>query len=335
MKKHCERIVTTSKFEKNPKETCKWEMRDGKKNENNIPQPIEDYLDVFKDLLLDKYYFSLLQVLGKITKKEALSFEFNENEVKKKNAIPTMTNNSTNRTYGSKDYVNLSNTASESPISPSNPYINFFKRRSDKSAFWHEQPPLCHKEMSLNQIANDVTDNIATEFVDWLISIKGDEESTLTVKVLKEMFDIGSLTSTATTMQRVLKETPSVSQKIADARNIPEVSKRNLLHREILRDKKAARISKKVLAFGKSLPSHLQVIPPKGMTDKWMKCEKLSKDLETMATVWEGITHLKSTRGFCEFLYKEKPFLKRPKYLVDSGMMNPTKQLWSHMDKHI
>lgn len=70
----------------------------------------------------------------------------------------------------------------------------------------------------------------------------------------------------------------------------------------------------------------LQVRPPVKVTyKKWVQCERVPEKLETMAAVWQGITHLKSTRAFCEYLYNEHPEIKPPRYLIDSGMMDPDK----------
>ncbi|CAG9864145.1 unnamed protein product [Phyllotreta striolata] len=45
-------------------------------------------------------------------------------------------------------------------------------------------------------------------------------------------------------------------------------------------------------------------------------------ELETMANVWNGITHLKSTKTFCERLPKSYPTVKPPKCLVDAGLID-------------
>lgn len=51
---------------------------------------------------------------------------------------------------------------------------------------------------------------------------------------------------------------------------------------------------KRLIAFGKTLPPHLRHDPPpKHETRKWLKCDKIPKDLVTMAAVWKDIKGLR------------------------------------------
>lgn len=47
-------------------------------------------------------------------------------------------------------------------------------------------------------------------------------------------------------------------------------------------------------AFGTHLPDDIKVKPPtEKYYKKWMSCERVPEKLASMATVWQGITHLK------------------------------------------
>ena len=100
------------------------------------------------------------------------------------------------------------------------------------------------------------------------------------------------------------------------------MAKRSQLHRQLLRDLKASKETKRVFAFGTKLDKKYQILPPKmADIDKWLVCTRVPQQLESMATVWRGITHLRSTRAYCEYLL-EHPEITPPKYLVDSHMLD-------------
>jgi hypothetical protein len=100
------------------------------------------------------------------------------------------------------------------------------------------------------------------------------------------------------------------------------MAKRSQLHRQLLRDLEASKLKKRVFAFGTKLDKEYQILPPK-MADinKWLTCKRVPPELESMAAVWQGITHLRSTRAYCEYLL-EHPDITPPKYLVDMKMLN-------------
>jgi len=51
--------------------------------------------------------------------------------------------------------------------------------------------------------------------------------------------------------------------------------------------------------------------------------EMLTTDLEELSfkDVWENLVHMNATKQFCKFL-KDRPNLKKPKYLVDASLFN-------------
>lgn len=70
-----------------------------------------------------------------------------------------------------------------------------------------------------------------------------------------------------------------------------------------MKDAKAEDTSARTTAFGTAIPGELQFRPPKNQVrTNWLQCDHVPADLETMDVVWNGITHLKSVRGFVEWL---------------------------------
>ncbi|XP_018565134.1 uncharacterized protein LOC108906390 [Anoplophora glabripennis] len=212
----------------------------------------------------------------------------------------------------------------ESELLRENPYTNFFKRRPDRAAIWRELPPLSLEEMNLSQKADAIARSIATNFVEWIKTLGGDEETSINVQSVMEMFEIASQNDSTRTLRVELKEMPSVPSKVAEFMRVPQMSNTVMLHREIKRDKMATKKKRQIVAFGRRLPSEMQVRPLDGKQyRKWQRCERVPEKIATMAAVWQGITHLRSTKAFCEFIFNEKTDIKPPKYLVDTGMMDP------------
>lgn len=72
------------------------------------------------------------------------------------------------------------------------------------------------------------------------------------------------------------------------------MSKINMLHQEIKRDKLATKKKTQIVAFGRRLPSNMQVKPlDEKEYRKWQRCERVPEKIATMAAVWQGITHLR------------------------------------------
>lgn len=66
------------------------------------------------------------------------------------------------------------------------------------------------------------------------------------------------------------------------------------MHRLIRSDIRAARKKKRLVAFGSSLPMDMQIKPTKDdIAKKWLYCDKVPENLQSMAAIWEGITHLR------------------------------------------
>lgn len=149
--------------------------------------------------------------------------------------------------------------------------------------------------------------------MEWLSNIDaGEKKTSLDPATVIKMFDIGFDTHAATSLKVSVKEVPTVSEHTATARQLPwvditrnfclltsnhcsfQLSRTNCLFTQIERDRKAARKKKLLTAFGQTLPPHLRHDPPPSVeAKKWRKCDKIPKDLVSMAYVWKDITHLR------------------------------------------
>lgn len=94
-----------------------------------------------------------------------------------------------------------------------------------------------------------------------------------------------------------------VPRAVALARNCPGAAELALTRRHLVTDARAERRPKRTVGFGTALPDRLRFVPPRNrVNEKWLECENVRKDLETMDAVWKGITHLSSVKGFIDWL---------------------------------
>ncbi|CAG9768631.1 unnamed protein product [Ceutorhynchus assimilis] len=232
--------------------------------------------------------------------------------------------NETRQSSGERSAKNIRTSATKAPVEVSKckMYMDFFKRKPDRAAVWRNLPPLSLSEMTLTQRAKTVTEQIATDFVNWLRDLGGDEEVSLSVGAIIEMFEIGFQANSTRSLRVGIQEIPSVSKRVAITKKCPEKARRSVLRQEIMKDLRASKKKTIYSAFGGRLPAEMQGRPPaENYFKKWMTCDRVPERLTSMATVWQGITHLKSTRAYCEFLL-EQPDVKPPKYLLECGMMD-------------
>ncbi|KAJ8922668.1 hypothetical protein NQ315_007700 [Exocentrus adspersus] len=104
-----------------------------------------------------------------------------------------------------------------------NPYLNFFKTKPNRAAIWRELPPLSLEEMNLSQKADAIARAIATNFVEWVKTLGGDQETTISVESVMKMFEIASQDDSTRSIKVQLKEMPSISPKVAEYMRAPEV----------------------------------------------------------------------------------------------------------------
>ncbi|KAK9710743.1 hypothetical protein QE152_g25870 [Popillia japonica] len=205
---------------------------------------------------------------------------------------------------------------------PGDPYIKFFKTKTDRAAIWKTLPPLKLEEMNLTQKAKAITEMIAQDFYEWLKNIGGDEQPTLDTQTIIRLFEIGFNYHAAHSLCVKIKEMPAVTDAIAETRNLPEASVRECLHTQLQQDLRAYKTKEKLVAFGKMLPLELRSKPPReDFVKKWLHCKKVPRKLATMEAVWGGIEGLRSTRAFCHWLI-DHPEIIPPHYLEEKGMLD-------------
>ncbi|EFA02327.1 uncharacterized protein LOC655761 [Tribolium castaneum] len=307
-KKKCSHIIRRSKYERNAAEVTNWWHRLFSLLESEAAIPPDRRLDVVNEIFPEKLLNRILSILSFVRscKRPTTDDESPKppDDQKTDDSIPT------------EDHQ-------RKEVGPHNPYTRFFRRRPDRAAIWHTLPPLSLEEMSLTQKAEAITTLIATEFVEWMENISDeDSPTTLTVPLVLKMFEIGFDTHAARSLQVRVKEMASVPDGVAILKAMPDMAKRSQLHRQLLRDLKASQQKKRIFAFGTKIDKEHQVIPPKmADIDKWLVCKRVPEHLESMAAVWQGITHLRSTRAYCEYLL-EHPEITPPKYLVQMRMLD-------------
>lgn len=113
--------------------------------------------------------------------------------------------------------------------------------------------------MSLTQKADTVAEAIASDFVKWIQTVGGYQDTSMDVFTIISMFEIGSQINSATTLNVKLKEMPSVTQRVATSCKVPDRARRSILYRELLRDQNASKKKPKITAFGRRLPTNMQV----------------------------------------------------------------------------
>ncbi|KAG5896774.1 hypothetical protein JTB14_008350 [Gonioctena quinquepunctata] len=319
MHERCERKLQKTKYEHNAPEIRKWWLELFEILENDVSIGPEQRLSVLKEAIPPSILPKILSLMCiQMERYEVASVTENKPE------FVRVSDKSTRSTS--------SWTLGTSSASGFNPYLDFFRRPPNRAAIWKELRPLALEQMNLNQIAQAVSEGIAKDFMSWLASVGGEKASIVNVQNIIDMFEVGSRLNCATTLCVNLKEMPSVPLRVAEAMDEKTVYKRNVLHREIKKDQKASMRKPRIVAFGRRLPTELQIKPPpKHAHKKWMNYETVPPRLETMAAVWQGITHLRSTKAFCEYLYQEHEEIKPPKFLVDSGMMDPMRKVRSRV----
>ncbi|XP_020279300.1 uncharacterized protein LOC109852505 [Pseudomyrmex gracilis] len=192
----------------------------------------------------------------------------------------------------------------------SNPYALFLRKPRRKVVTWRPLTAADLKgydpEATLEMRARNITDRICRDFCQWLRSLGG-AEKILDEEVLREMFEIDFTAEASRTMQISMKEMPMVPNKIAELRQCPEAGEFTMTRKHLLRDAKAESKPAKTMAFGTSIPWEHQFVSPRNRVwERWLRCENVMRDLETMDVVWKGITHLDSVRTFAKWLLEHK-----------------------------
>jgi len=100
-----------------------------------------------------------------------------------------------------------------------------------------------------------------------------------------------------------IREMPMVPNDVAAARQCFDASELAMTKKHLIRDVKAESKPTKTMAFGTALPWKFRSVPPKNrVRERWLQCENVMIDLETMDVVWKDTTHLESVRSFAKWL---------------------------------
>jgi len=94
-----------------------------------------------------------------------------------------------------------------------------------------------------------------------------------------------------------------VPDEVAASRQCPDASELAMTRKHLIRDAKAESKPAKTMAFGTAIPWEFRFVPPRNrVRERWLRCENVMTDLETMDVVWKDITHLESVRAFAKWL---------------------------------
>lgn len=93
-----------------------------------------------------------------------------------------------------------------------------------------------------------------------------------------------------------------VPNEIAAARQCLDAGELTMTRKHLIRDAKAESKPAKTMAFGTAIPWELRFVPPGNrVRQRWLRCENVMTDLETMDVVWRDVTHLESVRAFAKW----------------------------------
>ncbi|XP_056647950.1 uncharacterized protein LOC130452623 [Diorhabda sublineata] len=261
-KQKCERTVLRNKYERNSRDMYEWWIQLFNMLESDFAIQEDVRYSTLKEILPVDLFYRLLEIIS--VKKEQFQLpDDNVDEETEEVIFPKK--HSTEESLIDSEERKKSATISEFRknlgiiLEKKSPYMEFFKRKPNRAAIWKELPPLKWEEMDLGQMAEAITEAIATDYVEWLKTMGGSEETTLNVQSIKEMFEIGSQTNTSTAVFVELKEIASVNQKTADALGLPHKSRMNVLQEQIEQDRIASRKKQRLCAFGKRLPVYMQL----------------------------------------------------------------------------
>lgn len=293
-----------------------------KKLENYNSFKLEDRLDLLFEVLPQQVYFHLLKILNLQSEQYEKCSTTNLENFRR---IPFIDLFGSNQPHIGSKTISKSDLKKfdESTFARVNPFEGFFKccpRRV--AAAWRED--IHFPDNSLASCTERLTEKIADKFIKLMLFIREAEDDPASIKGLKGNLEGAPISDIETSVKVKLQELTSVPDNIADLMDLSEKGKYVMLHTEFLRDQVAAKRKRKFVAFGRRLPPHLQVKPISKINfKKSMDMKHVPKHLETMTTVWKGITHLYSTRSYCEHIYRNHSEILPPKFLVDNGMMNP------------
>ncbi|XP_026674954.1 uncharacterized protein LOC113465161 [Ceratina calcarata] len=206
-----------------------------------------------------------------------------------------------------------------------NPYALFLVKPRRKVVTWRQ---LTKRDLegydpdaTLEMRADNSMKRICQDFCQWVETLGGTDNA-IDEQVLRDMFEIDFSAEACRAMQVLIQEMPVVPAEVALTRNCPEAGKLNMTKKHVMKDVKAERTPAKIKAFGTAIPWKLRFVPPNNQVEnRWLRCENVPKDIETMEVVWKDITHLRSVLGFVEWL-QQHPEVSPPNALRKIALMD-------------
>ncbi|CAK9826086.1 hypothetical protein ANTRET_LOCUS3987 [Anthophora retusa] len=206
-----------------------------------------------------------------------------------------------------------------------NPYALFLMKPRRKVVTWR---PLTKRDLegydpnaTLEMRADRTMKKICQDFCQWIETLGG-TENVIDEEVLRDMFEIDFSAEACKGTQVLIREMPVVPAEVALTRNSPNASKLAMTKKHVMEDLKAENTPAKTKAFGTSIPRKLRFVPPNNQVEKrWLRCENVPRDIETMDVVWKDITHLRSVTGFVEWL-QQHPEVPQPEALKKIASMD-------------
>ncbi|CAD1479726.1 unnamed protein product, partial [Heterotrigona itama] len=206
-----------------------------------------------------------------------------------------------------------------------NPYALFLMKPRRKVVTWR---PLTKRDLegydpeaTLKMRADNSMKRICQDFCQWVETLGG-TDNTIDEEVLRDMFEIDFSADACRAMQMSIQEMPVVAAEVAVTRNTPGASKLAMTKKHVMKDAKAEVTPAKIKAFGTGVPRKLRFVPPNNQVQKkWLQCENVPKDIETMEVVWKDILDLRSVRGFVEWL-QQHPEIPQPEALEKIASMD-------------
>ncbi|XP_018406485.1 PREDICTED: uncharacterized protein LOC108782663 [Cyphomyrmex costatus] len=212
----------------------------------------------------------------------------------------------------------------------SNPYALFLKKPRRKVVTWRPLTAADLKgydpEATLEMRARNITNKICRDFCDWLRSLGGTDK-VIDEEVLGDMFEIDFTADASRTMEMSMREMPMVPDDVAAVRQCPDASELAMTRKHLIRDAKAESKPAKTMGFGTAIPWKYRFVPPKNrVREKWLQCENVKPDLETMDVAWKDITHLESVRSFAKWLNERSETLL-PDALITAMTIDSAKHI--------
>ncbi|XP_053947542.1 uncharacterized protein LOC128856273 [Anastrepha ludens] len=205
------------------------------------------------------------------------------------------------------------------PVNWTSGYICKPRRERVKweSKIYHLERSLAEK--TLDEQAEYLMDASAERFTEWLNSLGSNREADITNAQLKSLFSIEGDRRLLASIQIEPKEVKAIAKAVADKWNLPEMAielKYEDYIQELLWD-----VPKKVItvAFGRTVPYEERPWIP--MARDQPITTVFPDDILSCSKLFKGIGHLRSVKKLIEF-YRNRPHLRRPKYLEKSGLFN-------------